>query len=94
MRLVLIRHGATEWSVSGRNAGHTDVALSATGRTQLIPLARVLRDNLSDTRDDRWDEVAIYSSPLDRTLESIRLVMGKGRGFTADSRLAEFDYVQ
>lgn len=88
MRLVLIRHGATEWSLSDRNAGRTDVALSATGRAQLIPLAGVLRDTLGD----RWDAVAVYSSPLDRALESARLVMGEGREFTVDPRLAEFDY--
>ena len=86
MRLVLIRHGATEWSVSGR----TDAALSATARAQLIPLERVPRDTLGD----RWDEVAVCSSPLDQALESARLVMGEGREFTVDSRLAEFDYGQ
>jgi len=90
MRLVLIRHGATAWSVTGEHTGRTDVSLSDAGRAQLVPLERVARDALGE----RWNEVTIYSSPLQRALVSARLVMGEGREITLDPRLVEFDYGQ
>lgn len=90
MRLVLIRHGATAWSVTGEHTGRTDVSLSDAGREELVPLERVARDALGE----RWNDATIYSSPLERALVSARLVMGEGRDITLDPRLVEFDYGQ
>ncbi len=42
MRLYLVRHGQTDWNVSGKAQGHTDIALNAEGRTQAQLLARHL----------------------------------------------------
>ncbi len=41
--IVIVRHGATEWSHTGRFSGHMDIPLSAAGRAQAAELGRRLR---------------------------------------------------
>lgn len=64
-RLVLVRHGATEWNERGLCLGRKDVPLSATGRRQ----AELLRDAM---RGDRFD--AVFASPLARAVETARIL--------------------
>src|SRR5207249_3570725 len=66
-RLLLIRHGATTLSAEDRFAGAVDVELSDEGREQ----ARRLGERLS-----REALVAVYASPLRRTLDTAALVGG------------------
>src|SRR2546430_7869663 len=62
-RIFMVRHGATVLSAEDRFAGATDVALSDEGREQ----TRRLAGRLSHEKI-----MAVYSSPLGRTIETAR----------------------
>jgi probable phosphoglycerate mutase len=64
-RLYLVRHGATPLTAEDRFSGAENVHLSDEGRVQVDHLARRLMDDKIE---------AIYSSPLDRTLETARII--------------------
>ncbi|MCB1277738.1 histidine phosphatase family protein [Prosthecobacter sp.] len=64
-RIYLIRHGATILTAEDRFAGATDVPLSDTGREQASRLAERLRG---------LPVTAVYASPLDRTMETARIL--------------------
>jgi len=64
-RIFLVRHGATVLSAEDRFAGETDVALSDLGREQLRKLAARLAGE---------PIVAVYASPLGRTMETGRIL--------------------
>lgn len=57
MRLILVRHGESEWNRIGRYQGQLDAPLSELGLRQ----AQALAERLSNEKLD-----AIYSSPLQR----------------------------
>lgn len=65
MRLILVRHGQTEWNAGGRYQGQSNVALSDTGRKQ----ARFLAERFPVRQLD-----AIYTSDLDRAKETAECV--------------------
>src|SRR5262245_48042281 len=60
-RILLVRHGETEWNREGRVQGSTDVPLSDSGRQQVRTLAAAL---------DRSGIQAIWSSPQIRAAET------------------------
>ena len=64
-RLVLIRHGITEWNKERRYCGQSDVSLSAQGVSQ----AKKLRKRLKAFEFDR-----IYSSDRRRALQTSRII--------------------
>jgi len=66
IRILLIRHGETDWNRNGRFQGRSDLPLNQKGRDQAHALALALKDETL---------TAIYSSPLTRALETARLVM-------------------
>jgi len=64
-RVFLVRHGATILTAEDRFAGATNVQLSDEGRGQAARLAERLRDTTI---------AAVYASPLDRTMETARIL--------------------
>jgi len=83
-RVLLIRHGATVLSAEDRFAGATDVELSDEGRNQ----ARCLGERLADA-----ELTAVYASPMRRTVETAKLVIGSHRlELETDAGLREIDH--
>ena len=81
-RLLMIRHGQSEWNASGRWQGHADTALSETGRRQAGHASEVL-----GTFDSVW------ASDLERAHETAHIIaelLGIGPVQT-DPRLREND---
>src|SRR5436305_7547651 len=81
-RLILVRHGETVGNSSIRYYGRTDVALSDLGRAQMRAAARWLRTTLAN-----FNLAPVFTSPLQRALESARLIAGPD---TIPIEIAEF----
>ena len=80
-RLILIRHGETDWNTTGRWQGQTDVPLNERGRQQ----ARQLVADLAGMQID-----AIYSSDLGRARDTAApLSQAAGLPVIVDARLRE-----
>ena len=93
--IYYIRHGQTEWNVTGRLQGLHDVQLNARGRTQSIHCGGILRDLFA--RDGRNPADFNYvSSPLGRACETMALVRSElglpADGYEVDQRLAEISF--
>ena len=71
-RLYLVRHGATPLSAEDRFSGAANIHLSDEGRAQVQYLAERLADD---------DIHAVYTSPLDRTMETA-VILAKPHGLT------------
>lgn len=80
--LWLIRHGETEWSLSGQHTSRTDIALTDHGRRR----AEELRDFLKGTSFD-----AVFVSPMQRARETCTIA-GFGNQAVIDDNLKEWDY--
>lgn len=79
--LLLVRHGETAWSASGRHTGRTDVPLTAAGVEQALSLAPFFRDR---------HPARVLTSPLRRAVATAELA-GLAGGAT-DPDLYEWDY--
>ncbi|HIC93267.1 MAG TPA: histidine phosphatase family protein [Anaerolineae bacterium] len=64
-RVILVRHGQTEWNRVERFRGRVDLALNQTGLAQAHALAERLAD---------WPIAALYSSPLRRAIQTAQPV--------------------
>ena len=82
-RLLLLRHGQTEWSRNGRHTGRTDLELTEEGRQQ----ARSAVDALADLK---LDDPLVISSPRQRAVVTAELA-GLHVAETTEL-LAEWDY--
>src|SRR5919199_2190809 len=83
-RVFLVRHGETEWSVTGQHTGRTDIPLTEEGRRQAGRLgARLARERFA----------LVLVSPLKRALETARLA-GFAIGEEDSAALVEPDLVE
>lgn len=81
-RLVLIRHGQTDWSRDGRHTGRTDISLNAQGEYEADLVIPTLAG---------WEFAAAVSSPLRRARQTAERA-GFGDGLVIVDALMEWDY--
>jgi probable phosphoglycerate mutase len=78
----LIRHGETEWSLSGAHTSRTDIPLTERGREKARAIGRFLRDRKF---------ALVLTSPLRRARETCEEA-GFGATAVIDPNLQELDY--
>ena len=81
-KIYLVRHGETEWSLSGRHTSTTDVALTPRGQEQARRLGEMLRS---------IKFAQVWSSPLGRARRTCELA-GVATAMTIDDALSEWNY--
>jgi probable phosphoglycerate mutase len=79
--LWLVRHGETEWSLSGAHTGRTDIPLTAAGRVRAAAVGRYLAGRKF---------AGVLVSPLGRARETCRLAGYENAQI--DPGLSEWDY--
>ncbi len=79
--LVVLRHGATQWSSAGKHTGRTDVPLSLDGERQAERVGALIADRTF---------ALVLASPLRRAQLTAELA-GLPR-FETDADLVEWDY--
>ncbi len=82
MRIFVIRHGETEWSLSGQHTGRTDLPLTARGEEE----ARELAQRLHKVHFSH-----VLSSPLVRARRTCELAVPSAEP-VIEPDLAEWDY--
>ena len=80
--IYLVRHGQTEWSLSGRHTGRTDIPLTSAGEEAARKVAGRL---------PAIDFAAVWSSPSQRA-KSTSALAGFGDARVIKDDLAEWDY--
>ncbi|CBG72784.1 MULTISPECIES: histidine phosphatase family protein [Streptomyces] len=86
-RILLARHGQTEWSLLGKHTGRTDIPLLEEGRRG----AKLLGERLHRAPLDGLPDADIRTSPLSRARETCDLA-GFGDRATEWDTLMEVDY--
>jgi broad specificity phosphatase PhoE len=82
MQIVLVRHGETEWSLSGQHTSRTDLPLTEKGRERATRLGPALAG---------WTFALVLTSPLRRARETCQIAGFADRAEVCDD-LREFDY--
>lgn len=83
--ILVVRHGATEWSVAGRHTGRTDLGLTLAGEQQALALAPLLTRLLDGAQP------LVFTSPLQRAAQTAALALPE---YAAEQvpALEEYDY--
>lgn len=84
LKMILVRHGQTEWNLLGKYQGQSDTALSEKGRRQ----AELLAKNFPVDHVD-----AVYASDLKRAFETGEKIAGRfGCPIIPEKGLREFHF--
>ena len=81
-RIILIRHGETDWNMEGRYQGQADTDLNDTGRRQAEKLFARMRNETVDR---------IYSSDKIRAVNSAKIIF-RGRDIEIETNLREISF--
>lgn len=84
-RVFLLRHGETEWSLSGQHTGRTDIPLTPRGRDRAVTIGKMGEKLLGEA-----DPTLVLSSPRRRARDTLELA--GLRLDRVDERLTEWDY--
>lgn len=87
MRVLLLRHAETAWTITGQHTGRTDLELTPAGEAEASATAPLVRDVIGPRGLD-----AVYVSPRRRAQRTAELVLGSSVTPRVDDDLAEFDY--
>jgi broad specificity phosphatase PhoE len=82
VEVVLVRHGETEWTRTGKHTGRTDIPLTERGRQEAQAVGVALRSR---------SFALVLTSPLARAVETCGLA-GLGEKATQRDELMEWDY--
>ena len=81
-KVYVVRHGETEWSISGQHTGITDIPLTENGRNQVKCLQPVLANEVF---------ALVLTSPLHRARETCKL-SGLEEKAEVEPNLVEWNY--
>jgi len=93
LRVILVRHGETDWNRQNRLQGSTDVPLNSTGKLQAEKVADFLKDvpihqafcsNLSRAKDTASIIMQHHNITLDERSALAEINRGKWQGMTID----------
>ena len=83
-RILLLRHGETDWNAQKRFQGRQDIPLNDAGRRQAAAVSLRVR---------RWRPEAVWSSPQRRAMETAMIALQCGSdAFSTDSNLCEVGF--
>ncbi|HOD92399.1 MAG TPA: histidine phosphatase family protein [Clostridia bacterium] len=84
MRILLIRHGQTDWNIQDKVQGSSDIPLNETGIQQAYATKDMLKDYVFDI---------VISSPLIRAYQTADIVCeGRENVIVTDGRISERDF--
>lgn len=86
-RVFIIRHGETEWTLSGRHTGVTDIPLTAAGESRIRSIGKALvgQDRLIVPAN----LAAVFVSPRKRARRTLELLLEEGVGGKSGKELVE-----
>jgi broad specificity phosphatase PhoE len=87
MRVLLLRHAETAWTLTGQHTGRTELELTSAGEREASATAPLLRKIIGPEGLD-----ALYVSPRKRARQTLELALGVSVEPRVSELLAELDY--